>query len=135
MQEDQLQFKLDPGGVAPLNVVVVHPDSTLRGACDVAHTDRARCADANNGFHETCIRVAVQYYVENQLVVRLVDGQVCECGLCASPLSALQALVQLENFQLLVRFANISIPLDKNTKYPRTCESILEEQGLYHPPQ
>lgn len=88
-------YHLDAGGISPLNVKIVH-------------------GEKDGGWHETCIRVGSEYYLDNQLVVRLEDGY---------------AEAQIDQFKLPVLFANVSFPLDKNDKHPITCENILKQQG------
>jgi hypothetical protein len=99
--ENALNFTLDSYGISPLNVVVKHPSSDV------------------NGWHETCIRAASQYYVDNTLVVRLQDGW---------------AMVLVDSvFQLPIFFANVSFAIDKNVKLNTTCEKILIREGLLPP--
>lgn len=99
--EDALNFTLDSYGISPLNVVVKHPSNDV------------------NGWHETCIRAASQYYVDNTLVVRLQDGW---------------AMVLVDSvFQLPIFFANVSFAIDKNVRLNTTCEKILIREGLLPP--
>jgi hypothetical protein len=99
--ENALNFTLDSYGISPLNVVVKHPTSDP------------------NGWHETCLRAASQYYIDNTLVVRLQNGW---------------AMIVVDKvFQLPIFFANVSFAIDKNVKLNTTCEKILIHEGLLPP--
>jgi hypothetical protein len=96
--ERNLTFALPSYGVSPLNVVAKHP------------------ANDPNGWYETCIRAASQYYVDNTLVVRLQDGA---------------ATVMVDDvFTLQLVFANVSFAVDKNVRLNNSCENILIAQGI-----
>ena len=90
-----------PNGVTAMSVNIVHNET----------------AKHDNGFFETCIRVAGEYYVRNTLTVRLDDGSV--------------TMRVGDQFRVPLRFSNVSFKLDKHTHQEIPCELWLASHGMY----